>query len=90
MLSLYLGLGGGLNVFTPRFDGDGRAPPRTTAAPFVELAAGAELGLPLGLYAGADVSAETHFVPLQPAAASRERTEVAFALSSALAFGKRF
>jgi len=89
-LSLRLGLGGGVNVFTQRFEAPGQAPSRTSAAPFVALGAGAELGFAYGLYTSLDVSAETHFLPLETRSDPSKQLEVAFALSSALAFGKRF
>jgi hypothetical protein len=79
-----------MSLFTQHFEGAAEAPSRSSLAPFVAVGAGAEVDFSAGLYAGIDVAAQTHFVPLQTRAAAPTETEVALAVGAGLALGKRF
>jgi hypothetical protein len=85
-----LGLGGGLSLFDQRFDGRSRARDRLSAAPFIQVGGGAQLGLGAGLSAGLTLDAETHFLRVHDQAGAPERLTVAFAVRCSLAVAKRF
>jgi hypothetical protein len=75
---------------TQSFSTEGRAPSRHSAAPFLVVAAGAEVELGDGFGLGLDIAAETHFIRLQKSDHDPERTVVAFSLRPALWLAKRF
>jgi hypothetical protein len=87
LLSIELGLGGGASLFTQRFELRGQAPTRYSLVPFLLLGATASIDLRHGVYASADLSAETHFMPLLRDSFERS---VSFAVRASLGLGKRF
>ena len=102
-LPRYEGVRGGLQLLLPRrgpspyaqlfhqrFETRGRAPARTTAAPFVQLTAGADYDFGSGYYLALDLAAETHFLPIAHSPDGSEHGPVSFALRPRLATGKRF
>jgi hypothetical protein len=89
-LALSVGVGGGASLFVQRFETRDHAPTRTTLAPFVALAVGADYDVAASWYVALDVAAETHFLPLASTPRGGEHGPVSFALRTHLAAGKRF
>lgn len=91
LLTLELGLGGGLTLFTQDFDSRGLAPSRQTLTPFVALGGGALWDLSWqGMYTGLDLSAETHFMRLRQDALSPTKHTAQFALRGSWSVGRHF
>ncbi len=90
VVSLDLGLGGGLSLLTQSFSTAGHAPSRQSTAPFLSVSAGAGVELGAGFGLGLAVAAETHFVALERSVDEGASTSVAFAVRPALSLAKRF
>jgi hypothetical protein len=90
-LTLAAGLGGGLSLFSQRLDTRGRAPDRTTLAPFVSLGVAAQRDLGFGgLYGQLDLTGETHFLRLRASALAAADASARFGLRAGLGVGKHF
>jgi len=89
-LSLDLGLGGGASLFVQSFSSEGRAPDRTSFAPFLSLGAAASCELGSGFYGTLDVTAESHFLAVQQAGGGDSYTRASVAVRSSAGLGKRF
>jgi hypothetical protein len=89
-LSVELGLGGGLSLFTQDFEPRGRTPDRRSLIPFVVLGAGALLDVWSAAYLVLDAAAETHFMRLRPDSFSPAKLPAQFALRISLGAGYHF
>ncbi|MCB9754906.1 MAG: caspase family protein [Myxococcales bacterium] len=85
IVSLALGLGGGVNLLRQSFETAGFAPPRTTVAGHVSALLALQWGLPRGFYLITSVAAQVTFFPLQRG--NDERASVTAALGVRPLFG---
>jgi hypothetical protein len=89
-LSLALGLGAGLALFSERFSTAGTARDRDSLTPFVAISAGLALEISSSVFAALDIAGETYFLRLQRDVMDPVRSTVDFALRSTLGLGLRF
>jgi len=89
-LTLEVGVGAGVSLFSQRFNTAGVAPTRLSTVPFVSLGAGAQANLPAGFYAGLGLAGETHFMRVAGNIDDPAPLIAAFAVRASLSAGKRF
>ncbi|HET8935569.1 MAG TPA: caspase family protein [Polyangiales bacterium] len=89
-LTLEVGLGGGLSLFTQGFESRGQASNRKALAPFVALGAGAVLDMWSATYLTLDAAAETHFMRLRTDSFNPAKVTAQFGLRVSLGAGYHF
>jgi hypothetical protein len=90
LLTLELGLGGGLSLFTQDLETRGEASNRKTLVPFVALGGGAVLDMWSATYLTLDAAAETHFMRLRVDSTSPAKVSAQFGLRVSLGAGYHF
>jgi hypothetical protein len=90
IVSVGLGLGGGVAYVRQTFETKGEAPSRGAAFPLVFLEAQADFDVAADWYLGPNLRAETHFPSVQQSSTEEPERRAEFALRIALLVGKRF
>ncbi len=89
-VSLAVGLGGGAGLFLQRFETDGSAPSRSTAAPLVFAIGSATFDVAKSWFIGVDARAETYFMSVKETSRAPDTVEVAFTVHGTVTTGLHF
>lgn len=90
IVSLGLGIGGGVSYFRQTFSTDGQAPPRNSIAGHVDAVASLTWDLPRGFYVLTDVAGQVYAIRAQDSSGAEPVLRATFTVRPFVGFGKRF